>query len=201
MGIPLKVGLTGGIASGKSTVASLFSELGIVIIDADIIARQVVEPGQPALTHIHEVFGSTVINRDGQLDRAALRHQVFANPEQRRLLEAIIHPQVRAVMEAEVLSLRVPYCLLCIPLLVEAQQLDLVDRVLVVDCSVELQRERLRTRDCFTTMEINQVIGAQVDQEARLAIANDVCYNDSDIGRLSEQVLALHLKYSAQVLR
>ncbi len=198
MGVPLKVGLTGGIASGKSTVANLFSELGVVTVDADVIARQIVEPGQPALTHIREVFGPMVISQDGQLKRAVLRRQIFADPEQRRKLEAILHPRIRAVMEAKVFRLRVPYCLLCVPLLVEAHQLDLVERVLVVDCSVELQRERLRVRDRFVEMEINQVIGAQMDREARLAIANDVIYNSSGLDWLREQVLALHLKYSAK---
>lgn len=200
MGVPLKVGLTGGIASGKSTVANLFGELGVVIIDADVIARQVVELGQPALTQIQRVFGSKVIAQDGRLDRAALRRLIFADPEQRHKLEAILHPRIRAVMQAEVLRLQAPYCVLCIPLLAETQQSDVVERVLVVDCKVELQRERLRVRDGFSALEINQILTAQVNREVRLAIADDVIYNNLDISRLREQVLDLHLKYSAMKL-
>jgi len=197
----LKIGLTGGIASGKSTVANLFGELGVTVLDADVIARQLVEPGQSALAEIVKVFGPTVVKQTGYLDRTRLRRQIFANPTQRRKLEAILHPQVRATMEAKVARLSVAYCLLCIPLLLEAKQLDLVDSVLVVDCKVDLQRERLGARDGFTSVEIEQIIGAQVDQKTRLAIANDVIYNNSNIDRLRERVLALHLEFSARALK
>ena len=194
MGVSLKVGLTGGIASGKSTVASLFETLGIVTIDADVIAHQIVEPGQPALALICEVFGSEIVDQVGRLKRDVLRKRVFANSSQRLKLEAILHPRVRAVMQAEITKLQVPYCLLSIPLLAETQQLELVDHIVVVDCSVELQRKRLKTRNHFTTIEINQIIKAQADRETRLAIANDVIYNDTNIDRLREQVSALHNK-------
>jgi len=192
MDLPLKVGLTGGIASGKTTVSNLFKELGVQVIDADVIAHQLVEPGQPALELIIQTFGSQIIDINGHLNRAKLRQQVFADSNQRRRLEAILHPRIRKTMLEIVATLRDPYCLLSIPLLAPAQHIDMVDRVLVVDCPPQLQRQRLIARNGFPSQEIDQIFAAQINRQTRLAIANDVIYNDSDLDNLREQVLALH---------
>jgi dephospho-CoA kinase len=195
MDLPLKVGLTGGIASGKTTVSNLFAKLGVPVIDADVIAHALVEPRQPALKLIKKAFGSKIINSDGCLNRAKLRQQIFADEQQRECLEAILHPRIHLKMQEQVAQLGVSYCLLCIPLLLETQQLDMVERVLVVDCPPDLQYKHLVARDGFLASEIKPIFKAQASREARLAIANDVIYNDSDLGHLVRQVLALHQYY------
>lgn len=197
--LPLRIGLTGGIAGGKTTVSNQFAQLGVPIIDADIIAHQLVKPDQPAFKLILQAFGPEMLQNDGTLNRAKLRQQIFADSEQRQRLEAILHPRIRQMMLDQVAQLRDPYCLLSIPLLLETQQLDLVDRVLVVDCPPKLQRQRLLNRDGFSTAEIEQILAAQANRKARLAIANDVIYNDSDLDNLQKQVLALHQWYSEPI--
>ncbi|RKZ80043.1 MAG: dephospho-CoA kinase [Candidatus Parabeggiatoa sp. nov. 1] len=195
MGLLLKVGLTGGIASGKTTVTNLFAKLGVPVIDADVIAHTLVKPGQPALKLIKKAFGPEIINSDGNLNRAKLRQQIFADEQQRHCLEAILHPRIRLKMQTQVAHLRESYCLLCIPLLLETHQLDMVERVLVVDCPPDLQYKHLMARDGITALEIKRMIRAQASREARLAIANDVIYNDSDLKNLVRQVFAWHQYY------
>jgi dephospho-CoA kinase len=193
----LKIGLTGGIATGKTTTSNQFAQHGIPIIDADVLAHHLVEPGQPALAKIVQIFGATMLNADGTLNRSRLRQQIFAEAKQRQHLEAILHPLIRQEMLRQLAELNTDYCILSIPLLLETQQMDMVDRVLVVDCSLASQRQRLKARNNFTEAEIDQILMAQSDREARLAIANDVIYNDTDLNGLRTQVEALHQFYSA----
>jgi dephospho-CoA kinase len=191
-----RVGLTGGIASGKSTVARLFEALGVPVIDTDVLAREVVAPGQPVLARIAERFGPSVLQTDGSLDRAALRSIVFADSQARSDLERITHPAIQALLEQRSAAARGPYQMHVIPLLVEtgAQQ-KRVDRVLVVDCSEELQIRRLQARDGSTLDEARRILAAQVSRDIRLAAANDVIVNDGDLTSLRDQVAALHARY------
>lgn len=191
----LVIGLTGGIGSGKSMTADMFAARGIPVIDADVIARELVEPGMPALTEIAARFGPGVIGPEGRLDRNALRQHIFDDPAARADLEAILHPRIRQRMRDRIGELHSSYCVLVIPLLVETGQHDLVHRVLVVDAPEATQRERVRHRDDLDSDEIEAILHAQTDRRARLAVADDVIHNDSDVASLEAQVDALHRKY------
>ena len=191
----LTVGLTGGIGSGKSTVAQRFIELGVPVIDADDIAHFLVEPGKPALQRIIGEFGSDMLSVDGKLNRSLLRKIVFDNPSQRKVLEAILHPLIRIEMMRRVDELKVPYCVLCIPLLVETRQTDIVDRVLVIDSPEELRRRRIKQRDGLPDTEIKAILAAQATAEDRLAAADDVIVNDGGLDDICRQVDELHQKY------
>ncbi|MEK8017518.1 MAG: dephospho-CoA kinase [Candidatus Parabeggiatoa sp.] len=198
MDLPLKIGLTGGIAAGKTTVSNLFAKLGVPIIDADVIAHTLVKPGQPALELIAQTFGFEIINFNGELNRAKLRKKIFANDQQRQRLESILHPRIYQVMQEKVAALSVPYCVLSIPLLLETHYKERLDRVLVIDCPPNLQRLRLLSRPGLSQIEIEQMIKAQASREARLAIANDVIYNQTDLENLQQEVLVLHQRYEKQ---
>ncbi|HBA65645.1 MAG TPA: dephospho-CoA kinase [Methylococcaceae bacterium] len=191
----LKIGLTGGIGSGKTTIADLFAELNVPVIDADDIAREVVAPGSQALEQIRHAFGEGVIAGDGSLDRGAMRELVFADTEQKRKLEAIVHPMVRQRILKRVASLDASYCIICVPLLVESGMVDLVDRVLVVDCSVETQIERVTKRDRLDEKIVRAMIASQATREQRKALANDLIDNASTDSMLAEQVKKLHNLY------
>ncbi|WP_375057193.1 dephospho-CoA kinase [Zobellella sp. DQSA1] len=192
------VGLTGGIGSGKSTVAALFAELGVEVIDADIIAREVVAPGEPALAAIAEHFGPDVINADGNLDRRALRERVFTRPEQKDWLNALLHPRIRQRMVAACAAARSPYCLLVVPLLVENGLTPLANRVLVVDVSPEQQLARTVKRDHSSEQQIRAIMAAQASREQRLAAADDVVDNSgAELAGVKAAVAALHQKYLA----
>ena len=193
---PLRVGLTGGIASGKTTVSRLFEALGVPVIDTDVLAREVVAPGQPLLVQIAERFGKQVIAADGSLDRAALRTIVFADPAARTDLEQLTHPAIRALLEERSRALRGDYQILVIPLLVETAGRTPVDRVLVVDCSEEMQIRRLQARDGSTLEQARQILSAQVSREARLAAADDVIVNDGDLAAVRDRIAELHAKYT-----
>lgn len=190
-----RVGLTGGIASGKSTVARLFAAVGVPIVDSDIIAREVVAPGQPLLASIAERLGPSALAPDGSLDRPAVRELVFANPAARAELEALTHPAIRAELERRSESATGPYVLLAIPLLVEKNLSHIVDRVLVVDCDESLQIRRLQARDGATLEQAKAILGAQVSRAARLQAADDVILNTGDLHQLRDQVAVLHGKY------
>ena len=190
-----RVGLTGGIASGKSTVARLFESLGIPVIDTDVLAREVVAPNEPLLQRIAARFGPTVLAPDGSLDRAALRAIVFADAAARMDLEQMTHPEIRARLEARSAVLGGPYQLLVIPLLVETAGHTQVDRVLVVDCSEALQIRRLQARDGATLEQARQILHAQATREARLALANDVIVNEGDLAAVRDRVASLHQTY------
>lgn len=191
----LKIGLTGGIASGKSTVADMFAELGIPVIDTDVIARDLVMPGLPALAEIRERFGEGVIDGSGNLDRAAMRKLVFSNDQARRDLEAILHPRIGAETRRQSTEANGPYQVIVVPLLLESQLRQFVDRVLVVDCSEETQIRRLTARDTESAEQARRILAAQASRQDRLAIADDVIRNDRDLAHLRDQVLQLDRKY------
>jgi len=195
---PLRIGLTGGIASGKSTVAESFAELGTPVIDTDIIAREVVGPGKPALDEIREIFGPQVFSPDGSLDRAAMRAIVFADEAARHKLEAILHPRIREATMEQAASAEGAYQLIVVPLLVESPLRSFVDRVLVVDCDEEIQIRRLLARDAETGKQARRMIAAQASRATRLAIADDVIQNDGELQEVRDQVLALHHSYLQQ---
>ena len=195
MARPLSIGLTGGIASGKSAVARLFAERGVPVLDTDQIARDVVEPGQPALAEVAAAFGPGVLAADGRLDRGALRQHVFADPAARRRLEGILHPAIRAELARRAAAAGGPYQVWVIPLLVEGGGIDRVDRVLVVDCPVETQLARLRARDGENDDSARRILAAQASREQRLAAADDVIINEGSLEALAPQVAALDVRY------
>jgi len=191
----LKVGLTGGIGCGKTTVATLFAELGVPILDADIVSRELVSPGQPALAEIVQTFGQSILNADGSLNRASLREVVFSDSEQKHKLEAILHPLVYQNIQSQLDQLQTPYSIICIPLLFETRKTDFVDRILVVDCPESVQIARVQKRDQLTAEFVQAIVDSQVSREYRLAHANDLIDNTSLDSRLAEQVKTLHNFY------
>jgi dephospho-CoA kinase len=192
-----RIALTGGIASGKSTVAKLFAALGAKLIDTDQIAREVVTPGSAALTAIAKRFGADIIDAMGQLDRARLRRIVFGDDAARRDLEAILHPAIRAETLRQCHAAGGPYQLVAIPLLVEINGAADYDRVLLVDVNPATQLARLMLRDGMSHDEATRMIAAQASREARRAIAHDIIVNDGDMAALTPQVEALHRRYLA----
>lgn len=192
---PYRVALTGGIASGKTTVANLFASLGVPVIDTDVIAREVVEPGQPALAEVVATFGPGVLGLDGRLDRRRLRERIFADPDARRRLEAILHPAIRAAMERQSVAAGGLYQVLVIPLLAEGGRRDHVDRVLVVDVPEDVQVRRLVGRDGVTPEQALASLAAQATRAARLAIADDVLVNADDVAALRPAVESLDRRY------
>ncbi len=191
----LRVGLTGGIASGKTTVARLFGALGVPIIDTDALSREVTAAGTPLLRRIAERFGATFIAADGSLDRRALRDLVFSDPRARADLEALTHPAILQALEQRSAAAGGPYQVLAIPLLVEKQLAPLVDRVLVVDSEEALQIRRLQARDGSTVDQARAILAAQVSRAARLQAADDVITNDGDLQSLRVQVEQHHARY------
>jgi dephospho-CoA kinase len=196
------VGLTGGIGSGKSTVARAFGSLGIGWVDADDVARDVVMPGEPALAAIREHFGNDVLHADGTLNRAALRSIVFDNPTERKWLESVTHPRVREriLVHLERLQRQSPYVLLVSPLLFESGQDKLVDRTVVVDVPVELQLSRTRARDDVSEAQVHAILAAQLPREERLTKANDVIDNSGDHASMMQQVTQLDQHYRNKYL-
>ena len=192
---PLRIGLTGGIASGKSTVAERFAALGVPVIDTDLVAREVVEPGQPALAAVAGAFGPDLLGAGGRLDRTQLRARIFADPEARARLEAILHPRIRRATLAAMHAAGGPYQLIVVPLLFESGFDALVDRVLVIDCPEAVQRQRLVQRDGETPDRIERILAAQLPRDQRLARADDVLPNDGDLLALRAAVTALHHRY------
>ncbi|HEY6599195.1 MAG TPA: dephospho-CoA kinase [Pseudomonadales bacterium] len=189
------VGITGGIGSGKSAVSDRFKRLGIKIVDADIASREVVKPGQPALLAIRDHFGSELIQADGTLDRAALRARVFADPNERKWLERLLHPSINAYLARELASAESPYAVLVSPLLVETTQIRLVDRVLVVDVPEQTQIERTMARDSNSESQVKAIMAAQASRAARLERAHDVVTNDAGFDALDKAVAELHQRY------
>jgi dephospho-CoA kinase len=193
---PLRLGLTGGIGTGKSTVCKLFRELGVPVIDADQIAKDIVAPGQPAFGQILEEFGDEVTDDTGRLKRDQLRSIVFRDPTKRKRLEAITHPRIIEEMRKRAGTIKAPYCILCIPLLVETGLTGLVAQTLVVDTPEALQKQRVMQRDRWLSAEqVEAVLQTQASRERRLAAADRVITNDADIEHLRDQVLDLHRHY------
>lgn len=191
------IGLTGGIASGKTTVSDTFAAHGVPIIDTDLIARELVAPGQPALGEIVACFGPECLQADGHLDRHYVRRIVFADPTARRRLEAILHPRIRATVRQRLNRLgEPPYTMVVIPLLAEnPDYLCLLDRVLVVDVPETVQQQRLMNRDDIDSVQAERMLAAQTDRRARLAIADDVIDNTGDVMSLRARVAELDQQY------
>lgn len=192
---PYVVGLTGGAGSGKSVASRTFRSLGVPVIDTDQIAREVVEPGQPALHEIVAEFGNEILDARGSLDRRRMRDLVFADKNARRRLEAILHPRIGQRMDAILSSLDAPYAVVAIPLLVEAGWTDRVDRVLVMDTSEDAQIRRLMRRDNVNRDEARRMLAAQAPREERLAAADDVVDNSGTPEALVDQIERLHRRY------
>ena len=191
----LRVALTGGIASGKTTVADLFARRGVPVIDTDVIARQVVEPGQPALAQVVSAFGPGILDAEGRLDRRRMRERIFADSDAKRQLEAILHPAIRAEMARQSQAAGGPYQVLVIPLFAEGGRRDHVDRVLLVDVPEELQVQRLMLRDGVTREQAQASLDAQATRAQRLAMADDIVRNTGQVAELEERVAELHEKY------
>jgi dephospho-CoA kinase len=193
---PFVVGLTGGIASGKSTVAEHFAALGVPIVDADVAARRVVEPGSLGLKKVVDRFGPGVQNERGELDRGKLRERIFKDPAERRALEHILHPLIRAAMNAEAAQAKTPYIIMAVPLLIESGAAhERVDRVLVVDVPEEVQIARILERDKVPLEQARAILAAQAPRADRLAVADDVLTNTESLQELKLAVDRLHSQY------
>lgn len=194
---PFCIGLTGGIGSGKSTVADMFAELGVAIIDTDRISRELTQAGGAAMAAIRAEFGEAMVRPDGSLDRPRMRAHVFAHGDARKRLEAILHPMIRAEAERQLTSVHGgPYVVLVVPLLVETGAYrSLIDRVLVIDCDEASRLRRIVSRDGLTEAEAHAVMASQASREQRLAAADDVLTNLAGLEPLRRQIAALHEKY------
>jgi len=192
----LVIGLTGGIGSGKSTVAALFEQHGVAVLDTDQVARQVVAPGQAALDEIRERFGVELLTPAGELDRRAMRERIFNDPAARQALEAITHPRIRDYVRHWIDVQTAPYCIVIIPLLLEKGWTELIHRILVVDATEALQRQRTMQRDGMDLARVEAIMATQVDRQTRLTAADDVIHNDGEgMETLGEQVDGLHNRY------
>lgn len=191
----LRVALTGGIASGKSTVCQAFADLGVPIVDADVIARQVVAPGQPVLEAIVDYFGTDIVDDAGALRRAALRARIFANPHDKKVLEGILHPLIYSEIQQQLSLLHACYALVVVPLLLETGQAELFDRILLVDCPESLQLQRVMSRDGIDDAQAAAIIDSQASRAQRLAVAHDVIDNSQTPAVLAEHVKNLHNFY------
>jgi len=192
---PWVLGLTGGIGSGKSAAAERFAELGVHVVDADQVARSVVEPGGAALAQIVDRFGVPILASSGELNRAALRERIFTSVEDRRWLERLLHPLIRQEIWASLSRAESPYAVLVSPLLVESRQHEQVDRVLVIDVPEDLQLQRVLARDQVSEDQVRAILAAQARREDRLRHANDVLVNDRDLSWLRQEVDRLHDRY------
>ena len=193
-----KVGLTGGIGCGKSTVSDLFKQYATPIIDADIIAHELVLPGQKALSQISHCFGQGCINADGSLDRSRIREIIFNDAKKKHQLEGIMHPLIYAEIKHQFSQLIEPYCIIAIPLLIETKMQSLVDHILVIDCPLEMQINRVKLRDKLSDTQITAMIKSQVSRTERLAQADSIIDNTRDIIFLSQQVNHLHDQFLKQ---
>jgi dephospho-CoA kinase len=194
----LVVGLTGGIGSGKSTVAELFAQHGVPVIDTDLIAHALTQAGGLAMSLIRSQFGPDFVDSEGGLNRALMRRTVFGDPAPRSKLEAILHPLIRNRVETQLKTLTAAYAVVVIPLLVEkGGYADLLDRVLVVDCSPELQIARTMARSALSGEEVQRILAAQADRQTRLAQADDVIKNEGDTDELQAKIQALNQEYSS----
>ena len=191
----LVIGLTGGIASGKTTVSDRFAALGVPVIDTDRIAREVVAPGTDGLHRLVQAFGSGVLLADGQLDRGALRQRVFSDPAERSRLEGILHPLIRETALARLAALDAPYAIVVVPLLLETDFHTLVQRILVVDAEEHLQSRRLQERDGCSAEEAGRILAAQASRRRRRQAANDILCNNDDLDALDRQIRELHRRY------
>ncbi len=191
----LRIGLTGGIGSGKTTVSNRFHELGVTVIDADELAHKLSKNGEVAHAKIVETFGPEILQSDGELDRAQIRDVVFKSPYKRKLLENILHPRIRQEMTHQAENATGSYCILVIPLLIENKLQEIVDRILVVDAPDEKRIAWIKNRSGLDEREIQRILATQASRQQRLAAANDVIDNSGSTGDLIKQVDSLHKKY------
>lgn len=189
------LGLTGGIGSGKSAASQWFDAQGITVVDADIVAREVVDIGQPALLQIQQAFGDWALFEDGSLNRRALREHIFQSPGARKMLENITHPAIRSSIIQQLQAAQSPYVILVSPLLFETNQHELTQRNLLIDASIELQIERASQRDGQNVEQIQQIIAAQMSREQKRAMADDIVLNDGELEHLYAHLTPLHEKY------
>jgi len=189
------LGLTGGIGSGKSAASQWFEAQGITVVDADVVAREVVEIGQPALAQIQQAFGDWVLLEDGSLNRRALREHIFQSPEARKTLESITHPAIRTSIIQQLHAAQSPYAILVSPLLFETNQHELTQHTLLIDATIELQIERASQRDGQNIEQIRNIIAAQMSREQKQAMADDIVLNDGHLDHLYTHLRPLHQKY------
>jgi dephospho-CoA kinase len=193
--MPLIIGLTGGIGSGKSEASKRFAERGILVVDADVVAREVVEPSEPALTQIAAHFGHQILNADGNLNRGKLREIIFSNPTEKQWLESLLHPIINAEIRRQLAGAASVYAILASPLLLETQQFNLVDRILVIDTSEQHQLDRASHRDKNNEAQIKAIMQTQLSRQERCARATDIIQNHGSIDELDAQVEKLHHLY------
>lgn len=194
--MPYTIGLTGGISSGKTTVANLFKkQFDIGVVDADIVAREVVKPGTVGLDKIAEHFGKEIIDQQGELDRAKLRAEIFSNQKEKTWLNNLLHPMIRSKMKQELNKITSPYALLVVPLLVENQLQSMTNRILVVDVSAEIQISRTMKRDHVSRKQVESILSAQASRDQRLSFADDIILNDNENIDLISQITKLHEHY------
>ena len=191
----LVIGLTGGISSGKSTVAKFFAAKGVPVIDADDVARQLTRPDQPALQKIVDTFGTDILLPDKQLNRTSLGKIIFSDTSKRKALEEILHPLIRAEMKSQIESLKTPYCIAMIPLLLETAPNPLINRILVVDTSKDIQISRTMSRDNLSRQEAENILNTQIDRQRRISLADDLIENNANVEQLTAQVDKLHEFY------
>ncbi|WP_047681799.1 MULTISPECIES: dephospho-CoA kinase [Xenorhabdus] len=192
------VALTGGIGSGKTTISNVFSSLGVPLVDADIIAREVVTLGSPALQAISEYFGSDILLPDGSLNRTALRQKIFSAPEEKQWLNSLLHPLIHAETQQQLNQVSYPYVIWVVPLLIENNLTHLADRILVVDVPPEIQISRTITRDGISREQVENILAAQASRQERLEKADDVILNDQKKQDLTARIIELHQKYLKQ---
>ena len=193
------IGLTGGIGSGKTAVSDTFEELGIVVVDADLASRVVVEKGKPCLEEITKHFGSEILTENEELDRAKLREIIFQSDEEKHWLESILHPAIARQIQDELSASTSPYTILVSPLLLETNQKDFCDKVLVVDVPVELQMERTLKRDGVSEEQVKSIIKAQISRDDRLELADEVIINDGSLEDLQSEVKELHERIISEI--
>ncbi|AJI95058.1 dephospho-CoA kinase [Yersinia ruckeri] len=189
------VALTGGIGSGKSTVANAFANLGVSLVDADVIARQVVEPGTPALNEIKSRYGQNILLTDGCLNRSVLREKIFHDPQEKNWLNALLHPLIQQETQRQLAMIEAPYALWVIPLLVENNLSNKANRVLVVDVAPEIQLKRTMARDGISRQQAEHILASQVSRQQRLASADDIIDNSGDPSTIPPLVASLHHRY------
>ena len=189
------VGITGGIGSGKTAATDAFAALGITIVDADIASRKVVEPGSAALRQIAEHFGAQILQSDGSLDRAALRHIIFANATEKNWLEQLLHPLIAIEIQHQLQAATSPYVVFVSPLLIESKQNDFCDRVLVIDAPEEIQLQRTMQRDNNNAEQVQRIIASQASRKYRLQYTDDVIENTGSLEYLTQQIAVLHARY------
>ncbi|MEL0082818.1 MAG: dephospho-CoA kinase [Gammaproteobacteria bacterium] len=192
---PLIIGLTGGIACGKTTASDFFADKGVEIVDADLVAREVVEPGQPGLTQVVDAFGESILQDDGALDRQKMRDIVFADEHKRKLLESILHPLIRQRLKQQLAQAQGAYVIFSVPLLVESGMNQLADRVLVIDVSDEAQLLRLIERDGASRQQAEAIIAAQISRDLRNDAADDIIDNSGSLEHFLKQLESCHQRY------